>query len=409
MIPEVRFKGFEDEWEQGKLFDMMNFSNGINAPKENYGKGRKMISVMDILADEPLTYDSIRDSVEIDSKTEKRYRVEEGDLVFVRSSEVVNEVGWAKAYLEKEPALFSGFSIRGKRKGDYDPLFVELSINEKNREHIERKAGGSTRYNVGQSILSSVTIWEPSHIEQTKISNFLKHIINIIAFRQRELKKLNRFKEAMFKKMLPNEDHPVPEIRFEGFERKWDSVKLKNAFIKGGSGGTPNTDKKSYYNGNIPFLSISDISDSTGVITKTEKTITRKGLDNSTAYIVPKGSVSLAMYASVGKVAKLGIDTATSQAFYNMEFESEDLSDYVYFYLKKMEVENGWRKLISTGTQSNLNAEKVKNLNVFMPKLEEMKKINSFFRSLEKKLNLETKRINKLKQFKQAMLHKMFI
>ena len=75
----------------------MDFSNGINAPKENYGKGRKMISVMDILSKEPISYGNIRNSVEVDSKTESNNKVENGDIVFVRSSEVRNEVGWAKA------------------------------------------------------------------------------------------------------------------------------------------------------------------------------------------------------------------------------------------------------------------------------------------------------------------------
>ena len=61
-----------------------------------------MISVMDILSKDPILYDNIRNSVEVDTKTENNNKVENGDIVFVRSSEVRNEVGWAKAYLENE-------------------------------------------------------------------------------------------------------------------------------------------------------------------------------------------------------------------------------------------------------------------------------------------------------------------
>lgn len=82
-----------------------------------------------------------------------------------------------------------------------------------------------------------------------------------------------------------------------------------------GSGGTPDSTNKRYYNGDIPFLSISDITNSNGYIYKTEKHITRLGLDNSVAWLVPSGSISLAMYASVGKVAILKVESATSQAF----------------------------------------------------------------------------------------------
>ncbi|PXE86243.1 restriction endonuclease subunit S, partial [Listeria monocytogenes] len=48
-VPVIRFKGFSEAWEQRELSSLLSFSNGINAPKEHYGKGRKMISVMDIL------------------------------------------------------------------------------------------------------------------------------------------------------------------------------------------------------------------------------------------------------------------------------------------------------------------------------------------------------------------------
>lgn len=75
-----------------------------------------MISVMDILSASPIEYHNIKNAVAVYKNTEQNYRVECGDLIFVRSSEVVNEVGWAKAYLDEDYALFSGFTIRGKKK-----------------------------------------------------------------------------------------------------------------------------------------------------------------------------------------------------------------------------------------------------------------------------------------------------
>ncbi|WAM10111.1 restriction endonuclease subunit S [Mycoplasmopsis cynos] len=68
--------------------------------------------------------------------------------------------------------------------------------------------------------------------------------------------------------------------------------------------GTPLSSNKEFYNGHIPFLSITDISNSDTYIYKTEKNITLKGLKNSSAWIVPKDSISLAMYASIGKVSE---------------------------------------------------------------------------------------------------------
>ena len=112
-----------------------------------------------------------------------------------------------------------------------------------------------------------------------------------------------------------------PNIRFAGFSDEWEERKLSELIQKGGSGGTPKSTNKTFYDGNIPFLGISDISKSNGYIDNTEKHISENGLNNSSAWIVPKGAISLAMYASVGKLAILNINVATSQAFYNMVFE----------------------------------------------------------------------------------------
>lgn len=178
--PEIRFDGYEGGWEQRKLSSLMSFSNGINAPKENYGKGRKMISVMDILDEQPIKYEYIRNSVQVDAKIESKNKIEYGDLVFVRSSEVPEEVGWAKAYLEEKYALYSGFSIRGKKINEFNPHFVELTLNSVNRKQIERKAGGSTRFNVSQVILNSLELLMPKIEEQNQIDTFFQQLDNTI-------------------------------------------------------------------------------------------------------------------------------------------------------------------------------------------------------------------------------------
>jgi type I restriction enzyme S subunit len=148
----------------------------------------------------------------------------------------------------------------------------------------------------------------------------------------------------------------------------WEQRKLGELVVKGGSGGTPTTSNAEYYMGNIPFLSITDISSSNGYIYDTEKHITEEALNSSAAWIVPSESIALAMYASVGKVAILKQNIATSQAFYNMVIPEITTRDYIYQYLKKLEEFSEWDPLISTGTQANLNAEKVKNLLVNIPK-----------------------------------------
>lgn len=201
-VPELRFAGFVDDWEQRKLSDLMTFSNGINAPKENYGKGTKMISVMDILNPLPIKYDNILNSVSVDKKIEDKNKVENGDLIFVRSSEIVEEVGWAKAYKEARYALYSGFAIRGKRISSYNAYFIELTLNYANRKEIERRAGGSTRFNVSQEILNSLTVLTPSISEQNQIDLFFTKIDDTITLHQHKLDLLKEQKKGFLQKMF---------------------------------------------------------------------------------------------------------------------------------------------------------------------------------------------------------------
>ncbi|HIB3152402.1 TPA: restriction endonuclease subunit S [Enterococcus faecium] len=200
-----------------------------------------------------------------------------------------------------------------------------------------------------------------------------------------------------------------PQLRFEGFTDDWEERKLSELIQKGGSGGTPKSTNKTYYDGDIPFLGISDISKSNGYIDDTEKHISEKGLNNSSAWIVPKGAISLAMYASVGKLAILNTDAATSQAFYNMVFEYESIRDYVYHRLGRANDLGEWTKLISTGTQANLNADKVKNFEIQVPQsIDEMKDISTFFNQLDIFITLHQHKLDLLKEQKKGYLQKMF-
>lgn len=89
------------------------------------------------------------------------------------------------------------------------------------------------------------------------------------------------------------------------------------------------------------------------------------------------------MYASVGKVGIIRQDTATSQAFYNMAFDNEALRDFVFTRLEKAEADSEWEPYISTGTQRNLNADKVKSFSLDIPSIEEASEISAYFANLD--------------------------
>ena len=197
-----------------------------------------------------------------------------------------------------------------------------------------------------------------------------------------------------------------PAIRFSEFAGAWEQRKLGELYEKAGSGGTPNASNASFYSGTIPFLGISDIKGR--YITKTAKHISEKGLKSSAAWMVPSGAISLAMYASVGKVGITTVELATSQAFYNMVFASSSLRNFIFSRLGKSSDNDEWLPLVSTGTQSNLNADKIKNWCISVPNPDEQKLVGDFFKTLDSLLTLHQRKYEKLLNIKKSMLEKMF-
>ncbi|WP_407532935.1 restriction endonuclease subunit S [Elizabethkingia anophelis] len=198
-VPNLRFPEFTEEWETKKLGEILEFKNGINATKEQYGSGYKFINVLDILNNEFITHDKIIGSVNVNEEIIDKFPVNYGDILFQRSSETREEVGTTSVYLDKDKtATFGGFVIRGKKNGEYEPIFLNKSLKtDLVRNQITSKSGGSTRYNIGQEILASVTLYFPSLNEQTKIASFLSLIDSRIQTQNKIIEELKLLKNTI--------------------------------------------------------------------------------------------------------------------------------------------------------------------------------------------------------------------
>lgn len=209
-VPKVRFKEFEQDgaWVEKKLGELLDFKNGINASKEQYGSGIKFINVLDILNNQFIMYDNIIGKVDVDEEVVEKNSVTYGDILFQRSSETQEEVGTANVYLDKERrATFGGFVIRGKRIGDYDPMFLNALLKTSEvRKSIFTKAGGSTRFNVGQETLSSTIIYLPSLPEQQKIATCLSAVDELITAQQEKIAQLQQHKKGLMQGLFPKMD-----------------------------------------------------------------------------------------------------------------------------------------------------------------------------------------------------------
>ena len=190
-VPPLRFPEFSGEWEEHTLSEYLEFKNGLNPDAKRIGQGLPFISVMDILAEGVITYNSIRGKVEATDKEIDCFGVKNGDLLFQRSSETLEDVGRANVYMDSRTAVYGGFVIRGRKIGNYVPLFFKyLLATPLARKKTCRMGAGAQHFNIGQEGLSKNSLSFPSVKEQEKIANLLSLIDERIATQNKIIEKL---------------------------------------------------------------------------------------------------------------------------------------------------------------------------------------------------------------------------
>ena len=168
--------------------EVLKFQNGFNGGREVYGNGIALISVMDILNNQFITYDCIRGKAMVSEKEFDRFSVRYGDVLFQRSSENIEDAGTSNVYVDAEnTAVFGGFVIRGRQIAPYNPKFMKYLLDTQAvRSQITKKAQGAQHINVSQETLQDVVINLPDEAEQIAIEKCLGSLDNLITLHQRE-------------------------------------------------------------------------------------------------------------------------------------------------------------------------------------------------------------------------------
>ncbi len=392
--PKVRFKDFTEGWKVIKLNSLMSFNNGINAEKDNYGHGRKFINVLDILNNNFIKYKDIIGSVSVSEKVEKSNKVEYGDLLFLRSSETREDVGKSSVYLdEDEFALFGGFVIRGKKQAEYHPYFLKLNLESpKVRDQISTKAGGSTRFNVSQSILSSIEISIPSESEQEKIADFISYFDKKIQLQQEKIALLKEQKKGYMQKIFNQ------ELRFKDDMGKdfpqWTISFLKDIVSKKFKGSNADyTEDPSQ--GNLllhnEFLELGI----NPLYVKKENDVSNKNI-----LILWDGSQAGNIYFN-----REGVLGST---FIALELNSKINSNFIGQQLQYFEpiIKKSWRE--GSGVP-HVSKSFIDRFNVKICCEEEQQKISDFLNTYDKKISIEKSLLLELEKQKQAFMQQIFI
>lgn len=188
---------------------------------------------------------------------------------------------------------------------------------------------------------------------------------------------------------------------------EYNRIKIQHICSNICSGGTPKSTIAEYYGGNIPWLNTKEINFCR--IYGTEKTITDKGLNNSSAKWIPTDSVIVAMYgATAGKTAIAKIPLTTNQACCNLTIDSAK-ADYRFVYYALCNDYAYLASLANGGAQQNLNAQQIKEFEIPFPSLEEQKRIADILSSLDSKIELNRRINDNLEQQAQALFKSWFV
>lgn len=195
-----------------------------------------------------------------------------------------------------------------------------------------------------------------------------------------------------------------PKLRFPEFKGNWQIKKLKEigSFL---GGGTPSTKEKSFWDGDIPWISSSDVSDDNIFDIRMTRFISSNAISKSATKLIPKGSILIVSRVGVGKVVINKVDLCTSQDFTNLILENS--SNLFIAYL----IKNETNKLLEFNQGTSIKGfvkSDLEDLRLNLPSLPEQIRIADFLSAVDEKLHLLKEKKALLEEYKKGMMQKIF-
>ena len=198
----------------------------------------------------------------------------------------------------------------------------------------------------------------------------------------------------------------IPAIRFKSFTDTWEQRKLSElADIVGG--GTPSTSNSEYWDGDIDWYAPAEIADQI-FVSSSERKITQQGYDNSSAKMLPVGTVLFTSRAGIGKTAILRKEGCTNQGFQSI-VPHENMLDSYFIFSRTEELKRYGEIKGAGSTFVEVSGKQMASMELMMPKtIEEQKKIGAYFSLLDALIALHQRKLDKLHNVKKSLLEKMF-
>ena len=370
--PAIRFKGFSDAWEQRKFEEIAVRSSVIcsddTLPRVEY---------------EDIVSGTGRLNKDIYAKQSSKSGIafHQGDVLY----------GKLRPYLQNWLLpTFDGLAV-----GDFwvlqpqnaDSSFLYRLIQSRQFDEVANQSTGTKMPRADWKLVSKTVFSIPSNIsEQAAIGTYFTALDSLITLHQRKFEKLTNVKKSMLEKMFPQNGSSYPEIRFKGFTDPWEQRKLGDiADIVGG--GTPSTGNQSYWDGDIDWYAPAEIADQI-YANSSQKKITGLGYENSSAKMLPPGTVLFTSRAGIGKTAILTRKGCTNQGFQSIVPHRGELDSY-FIFSRTGELKR-YGELVGAGsTFVEVSGKQMAVMELMMPPtMREQQTIGGFFQQLDHLITL---------------------
>ncbi len=399
--PDIRFKGFTDDWEQRKLGDVGYVSMCRRIFKEQTSESG------DIPFYKIGTFGGQADafiSKELFNEFKSKYPYpKEGDILISASGSIGRTVEFKgnNEYFQDSNIVWLSHDDR------LDNAFLKCFYSVVKWAGIE---GSTIKRLYNDNILNTV-IGLPSVNEQRKIGTFFKELDNLITLHQRKYDKLINVKKFMLQKMFPQSGSNVPEIRFAGFTDVWeqrkfgDITEIKSAL---------RVHKEEWTNTGVPFYRSSDVMSAINGTTNTKAFISEELYEklSSTSGKLEKGDVLVTGGGSVGNpyIVPNNEPLYTKDADLLWIKNNEKFDSYFVYEFFFSPVFRTYLESIShVGTIAHYTITQLADTPIALPSIEEQKQIGVCFKNLDNLITLHHSKLEKLKNIKKSMLEKMFI
>lgn len=388
MTPDIRFKGYTQDWEQRKLGELVNISSAARVHKNEWTtSGVRFFRSSDIISSfKGVENEKAFISHELFEKlAEKSGKVRVDDVLVTGGG----SVGVPYLVIDKDSMYFKDADLIWlKNSGIIDGYFLytyfTTSVFRKYINTISH-VGTISHYTIIQ--VKETPIKLPSKEEQVVIGAFFKKLDDTIALHQDKLVKLKQLKKGYMQLMLPEKDEKIPSLRFANFSQDWEQRKLREVIeseLKGKAKAEMTGSENAYLETN--YLNGGEISyvNSPSDVDKDDVIILWDGSQAGTVYHGFKGALGSTLKA----------------------YKPKESGEFIYHFLKRNQ-----QKIYTNYRTPNIpHVVKtfIDEFYVSIPIFDEQQRISSLFEQLDYTITLHQKKISTLQEIKKIYLQKMF-